>query len=149
MAQSLSRIYLHIIFSTKERYPHLVERQLRREAHAYLGGIAKSLGCQPVIVGGVADHVHLLLCFSRTMEVANLVRDLKRRSSVWLHGRGLDKFTWQNGYGVFSVSQSNVEEVESYIRNQEEHHKKISFQEEYRIFLKKHTVQFDERYVWN
>ncbi|MFC4992203.1 IS200/IS605 family transposase [Rubritalea tangerina] len=149
MSQSLSRIYLHIIFSTKERFPHLTEDVLREETHAYLGGVAKSMGCQPVIVGGVADHVHLLLCFSRTMEVASLVRDLKRRSSVWLHDKGIDKFAWQNGYGVFSVALSNVGEVETYIRNQEEHHRKVGFQEEYGAFLKKHAVQYDERYVWD
>lgn len=149
MAQSLSRIYLHIIFSTKDRYPYLTDLKLRSEVHSYLGGIAKSLGCQPVIVGGVEDHVHLLLCFSRNIEVANLVRDLKRRSSVWLHDRGLEKFVWQNGYGVFSVSQSNVDDVETYIRNQEEHHRKVGFKEEYRAFVKKHAVQFNEHYLWD
>ena len=148
MSQSLSRIYLHIIFSTKDRYPYLENREIRAELHAYLGGVAKSIDCQPVIVGGVADHVHVLVCFPRTKTVADVVKELKRASSVWLKGNLSNKFSWQAGYGVFSVSQSNVDQVKRYIRDQEAHHSLVSFQDEYRQFLEKHSVVYDENYIW-
>ena len=151
MPQSLSRIYLHIIFSTKNRQPWLKGAELRNSLHAYMGATLKQLECVPVEIGGVEDHVHLLCLFPRTRSLADVVKEAKRVSTNWLQKQHVDlrAFHWQGGYGVFSVSQSSVDEVVQYVRNQEEHHRKVSFQEEYRAFLRKHAVEFDERYVWD
>lgn len=151
MPQSLSAVYLHLIFSTKTREPWLMDPALREEAHAFLGGVSKQLDCAPVIVGGVADHVHLLARFGRGITQSDWVKELKRVSSRWIKewdGR-LAGFAWQAGYGVFSVSPSALEEVEKYIRDQEEHHRKVTFQDEFRKFLQKHRVEWDEKYVWD
>ena len=151
MAQSLAKILLHLVFSTKERRPFLKDPALREELHRYLGGILTNLECQPIIVGGVEDHVHLLFAHSRTATVADVVKELKRGSTVWLKTKAhaLEDFAWQNGYGVFSVGQSQVEDVRAYIAGQEEHHRKISFQEEFRRLLQRYEIAFDERYVWD
>ena len=151
MAQSLAKILLHLVFSTQERRPFLREAALREELHRYLGGILKNLDCQPLIVGGIEDHVHLLFAQSRTATVAEVVKELKRSSSVWLKTKspGLSDFAWQSGYGVFSIGQSQVEDVRAYIRGQEEHHRKVSFQEEFRRLLQHYEIAFDERYVWD
>ena len=151
MAQSLAKILLHLVFSTKERRPFLKNQPLRDELHRYLGGILTNLECQPLIIGGVEDHVHLLFAHSRTATVADVVKELKRGSTVWLKTKspGLSGFAWQNGYGVFSIGQSQVENVRTYIAGQEEHHRKISFQEEFRRLLQRYEIAFDERYVWD
>ncbi|NNC89756.1 MAG: transposase [Akkermansiaceae bacterium] len=151
MPQSLARVYLHVVFSTKDRYPFLEPPALRHELHAYLGGVLKNLDCVPVEIGGVADHVHLLLLHPRTKSIAEVVKEAKRISTGWLQEQsGMPvHFHWQAGYGVFSVSQSKVEEVVEYIRGQEEHHRRVTFQDEYREFLRKHAVEFDEKYVWD
>jgi len=132
MPQSLSRIYIHTVFSTKNREPFLPDPSLREELHAYMGGIAKQLDCYPVRVGGTSDHVHLLTVLSRTATVASLVKEVKRVSSSWLHEKGISGFKWQAGYASFSVSESQMEAVEKYVSNQLEHHRKISFQDELR-----------------
>jgi REP element-mobilizing transposase RayT len=151
MPQSLSRIYLHFIFSTKDRQPWLKGGELRRSLHAYMGATLKQLDCVPVEIGGVEDHVHLLCLFPRTRSVADVVKETKRVATNWLQEQedGLRGFHWQKGYGVFSVSQSSVNGVVDYIRRQEEHHREVTFQDEYRVFLRKHAVEFDERYVWD
>ena len=151
MAQSLSKMLLHLVFSTKERRSFLKDPAQRQELHRYLGGILANLECQPIIVGGVEDHVHLLFAHSRTATVAEVVKELKRGSSVWLKTKApaLSEFAWQNGYGVFSIGQSQVEDVRAYIAGQEEHHRKISFQEEFRRLLQRYEIAFDERYVWD
>lgn len=151
MAQSLAKILLHVVFSTKERGPFLKDLALREELHRYLGGILTNLECQPLIIGGVEDHVHLLFAHSRTATVAEVVKELKRGSTVWLKTKApvLPEFAWQNGYGVFSIGQSQVEDVRAYIAGQEEHHRKISFQEEFRRLLQRYEIAFDERYVWD
>jgi REP element-mobilizing transposase RayT len=151
MAQSLSSVFLHIVFSTKERFPFLSDQDVRRQVHAFLGGIAKKLNCPPLLIGGVSDHVHILIQMGRSVSQADLVKELKRGSNLWIKERFPDipKFAWQAGYGAFSVSASNVETVRTYIANQLEHHAKISFQDEFRAFLEKHGVAFDERYVWD
>ena len=151
MAQSLAKILLHLVFSTKERRPFLKDPALREELHRYLGGILTNLECQPLIIGGVEDHVHLLFAHSRTATVADVVKELKRSSTVWLKTKspGLSEFAWQSGYGVFSIGQSQVEDVRAYIAGQEEHHRKISFQEEFRRLLQRYEIAFDERYVWD
>ena len=151
MAQSLAKILVHIVFSTKERRPFLCESLLRDQLHHYLGGILKRLQCQPIIVGGVADHVHLLAALSRTIQPAEMVRELKRSSSLWVKEQApvLRDFGWQNGYGVFSIGFSQLEEVRQYIARQEEHHRKLSFQDEFRLFLQRYEIPYDERYLWD
>lgn len=150
MPQSLSSVYLHIIFSTKDRFPFLSKEEVRRETHAMLGGIANRLHCPPVLVGGVADHVHILLQLDRRISQADLVKELKRASNLWMQERfpEIQNFAWQAGYGAFSVSASQVESVRQYIEGQEEHHRHLSFQDEFRTILEKHGVAFDARYVW-
>ena len=151
MPQSLSAVYLHLVFSTKDRHPFLRDPSLRAETHAYLGGISKQLDCTPIIIGGVDDHVHILARHARTIAQADWVKELKRVSSLWIKQRdpSLRDFAWQSGYGIFSVSASNLETVERYIANQEEHHRKTTFQDEYRAFLKRHAIPWDEKYVWD
>jgi REP element-mobilizing transposase RayT len=151
MPQSLAKILVHTVFSTKDRRPFLREKFLREELHRYLGGILTNLDCQPIIIGGVEDHVHILSTLSRTCEAAEMVKEVKRGSSLWLKTKSPDlhDFAWQNGYGIFSIGFSQVETVRNYIAGQEEHHRKVSFQDEFREFLKRYEVQFDERYVWD
>src|SRR5450756_967624 len=151
MPQSLSSVYIYLVFSTKERRPLLRDKPTRDALHAYLGGVSKTLECPSLIVGGVEDHVHLLCRFGRTLTQAEWVKELKRVSHGWLkeHGRDYADFEWQGGYAAFSVSQSNLEQVKQYIANQEEHHRKTTFQDELRILLRKHEIEFDERYVWD
>jgi REP element-mobilizing transposase RayT len=151
MPQSLAKIIAHTVFSTKDRRPFLRDKPLREELHRYLGCVLTNLDCQPVIIGGVEDHVHILSTLARTCAAAEMVKEVKRGSSLWLKSKspGLHDFAWQNGYGVFSIGFSQVEMVRNYIAGQEEHHRKISFQDEFREFLKCYDVEFDERYVWD
>ena len=151
MPQSLAKILVHTVFSTKDRRPFLRDRALREELHRYLGGILAKLECQPIIVGGIEDHVHLLSALSRTCEAAETVKEVKRGSSLWLKTKSPDlhDFAWQNGYGIFSIGFSQIESVRSYIARQEEHHRKVSFQDEFRLLLKRYEIEFDERYVWD
>lgn len=151
MAQSLDKVLIHIVFSTKYRYPFLAEKSIRDQMHAYIGGTCNELGCPVLTVGGVADHVHILCRLTRNHAIATIVRDIKRSSSKWIKTKGslLTKFAWQNGYGVFSVGQSEVERVKTYIAGQEEHHRKKRFADEYRLFLQRYGVAYDERYVWD
>jgi len=149
MPQSLSKIYIHTVFSTKTREPFLSNDTLREELHAYMGGIAKQLDCYSIRIGGTADHVHLLTVLARTKTVADFVKEVKRVSSIWLHEKGISGFKWQAGYASFSVSQSNLERVEKYVSSQEEHHQKVLFQDELRQFFAKHHLEFDERFVWD
>ncbi len=151
MAQSLAKILVHTVFSTKDRQPLLRTRELREELHRYLGGILLRLDCQPIIVGGMEDHVHILGSLSLTCEPSAMVKELKRGSSLWLKTKGpdLQDFAWQNGYGIFSIGYSQIESARSYIATQEEHHKHVSFQDEFRQLLYRYEIQFDERYVWD
>ncbi len=150
MPQSLSVVYLHLVFSTKDRRPLLRDQSIRSELHAYLGGISDRLGCAPILIGGVEDHVHLLCRFSRTISQAEWVKELKRVSNAWLKEEkpGFGDFEWQGGYAVFSVSQSNLAKVQAYIADQEAHHHKLSFQDELRSLLRKHRMEWDEKYAW-
>ena len=150
MSQSLSKILVHTIFSTKDRRPVLRDKPLRDELHSYVGGILVKQNCQPIIVGGVEDHVHILSVLSRICEAAEMVKEVKRGSSLWLKTKApqLQDFAWQNGYGMFSIGFSQVDTVRQYIAGQEDHHRQVSFQDEYREFLKRYAVEFDERYVW-
>jgi putative transposase len=151
MSQSLSNVTVHIVFSTKERQLFLKDRIIREEMHKQLGGISKTLGCQPIIVGGVEDHVHILARQARTISLADWIKELKRVTSVWIKERDnrLADFAWQGGYGAFSVSQSDVERVIDYIRCQEEHHRRFDFKTEFRTLLERYEIEFDERYVWD
>jgi putative transposase len=151
MSQSLSKILLHVVFSTKERRPFLRDRALRDEMHRYLGGILNGLDCLPIIVGGVEDHVHVLCVLSRTCSPAEMVKEVKRGSSLWIKTRSPEcaDFAWQQGYGVFSIGFSQIEEVRRYIAGQEEHHAKTSFQEEFRRLLQRYEIGFNEAYVWD
>jgi len=151
MPQSLSDVTLHIIFSTKDRYPFL-DSEIRDRMHRYLATICRDLKSVCYKVGGVSDHVHVVTSLPRTLSQSSLVENVKKKSSKWI--KEIDetkygKFAWQAGYGSFSISKSNLDEVINYVANQEEHHRKRTFQDEYRAFLTKHEVEFDERYVWN
>ena len=119
--------------------------------HAWLGGATRELGCPSMLVGGVEDHVHLLARHGRTISQADWVKELKRTSSIWIKERAPAEadFAWQSGYGVFSVSASKLDAVRDYISGQAEHHRKRSFQDEFRALLKKHGETWDERYVWD
>jgi REP element-mobilizing transposase RayT len=151
MPQSLAQIYLHVVFSTKQRRAYLQSAELCDELHKYLGGVCRNLDAPSLIVGGAVDHVHVLRRFSRTITLADFVRELKRDSSKWLKTKSheLADFHWQDGYGAFSISPSHVEALRRYIANQRAHHEKESFQDEFRRLLKKYGVEYDERYVWD
>ena len=151
MSQSLSAVYVHLTFSTKHRHPFLRDRNTREALHAYLGGVSKQLDCPPILVGGVEDHVHVLARLARTISQAHWIKELKRVSNPWLKEQGPEyqQFEWQGGYGIFSVSASNVEQVTAYIASQEEHHRAMTFQDELRVLFRKHNIEWDERYVWD
>jgi putative transposase len=150
MAQSLAKIYVHLIFSTKNR-ERTIPDHLRPTLHSYMGGILKEQGCIPVEINSEPDHAHVLFTLSRTAALSEVVGNLKKGVTNWLHEQSpeLRGFYWQNGYGAFSVSQSALGDVREYIRHQREHHKKVTFQDELRAFLKRYEIDFDERYVWD
>jgi REP element-mobilizing transposase RayT len=150
MAQSLAMVYVHAVFSTKNREPLLLD-EWRDEAFRVLGGTANNLGCQSLVVGGMPDHVHMLFQLGRTIALADAVGKIKSTSSLWVNQSGIitAKFSWQAGYAAFSVSQSNVEAVRAYIQNQAKRHAKQSFQDELRAWLRKYQIEWDERYVWD
>ena len=151
MPQSLSRLWTHLIFSTKNRFPFLREPQIRNDMHAYLAKVLRSNDCETLIVGGATDHIHALFDLFRTHCIATVVEEIKRTSSSWIKdiSPSCRKFHWQNGYGAFSVSQSELDRVYRYIERQEEHHRRITFQDEFRSFLKNYRIDYDERYVWD
>jgi REP element-mobilizing transposase RayT len=150
VSQSLSAVYIHLVFSTKERRPFLRDGMIRGSLHLYLAGISKRLRCAPVITGRVEDHVHLLARLGRTITQAEWVKELKRVSNLWLKEKhSIRDFEWQGGYADFSVSASNLERVKRYIANQDRHHHKMSFQDELRALLRHHQVEWDERYIWD
>jgi REP element-mobilizing transposase RayT len=150
MPQSLSYLLIHVIFSTKDRVP-LIAEAIRPRLHAYLATVARNSDCECFCVGGVADHVHLAIRLPRTLAVADLLEELKTSSSKWLKTQSplLQTFSWQRGYAAFSVGPSDLEPLRRYIQRQEEHHRKQTFQEEYRAFLNRYGIEFDERYVWD
>jgi len=151
MPQSLARVIIHVVFSTKNRVPFLKDPDLRARLHAYMAGILQSIGCEPILINGVEDHVHILSNLSRTVTIAALVEAAKTNPSKWMKDQGsaYRDFFWQGGYGSFSVSQSNVGQVRKYVATQEEHHRKISYQDEFRALCRKHGIEIDERYVWD
>ena len=150
MGQSLVQNYLHIIFSTKNRHP-FIQPTIEKELHNYIGGICNNLECQTIIVGGYTDHIHILCKLSKKVALIKLIEEVKSHSSKWIKTKGKEyqDFYWQDGYGAFSVNPSEVDIVIAYITNQHEHHSKKTFQDEYRAFLKKYKVEYEEQYVWN
>lgn len=150
MPQSLAQILVHLVFSTKDRTP-VLEDGIRDELHAYIGGIVQNLHGTLLTAGSVADHIHLLIAHPRTCAPSDLVKEIKTGSSKWPKTRGTRyaDFHWQAGYGFFSISPAHRPALEQYIANQEEHHRKVTFQEEYRRLLNKYGIEFDESYVWD
>ena len=150
MPQSLSRILIHLVFSTKNR-ERILTPAIQTELHPYLAGTLDNIECPSLQVGGVEDHVHLFFGLSRTRTIADVVETVKTSSSKWIKTKGaaFADFHWQSGYGAFSVSQSDADAVVSYIRNQAQHHQKMTFQDEYRRLLERYQVAFDEKYVWD
>jgi REP element-mobilizing transposase RayT len=150
MAQSLSNILLHIVFSTKHRRPW-IDTSIEQELFKYLATACNTLGCPSHGIGGADDHIHIACSLSRTITVSKLVQELKQDSSKWIKTKGerLADFSWQNGYGAFSIGQSQLDDLHGYIATQREHHRRISFQEEYRRICERYGVAIDERYVWD
>ncbi len=149
MAHTFTSILVHAVFSTSGRAPLLAD-EIRPDLHAYLGGILRQLHTVPVVIGGTTDHVHLLARLPADLAVADCLRVLKTNSSRWVKERWSQRrsFAWQGGYGAFSVSESRRATVIRYIQDQEQHHRRISFQEEFLKLLRNHGVEFDERYIW-
>ncbi len=148
MAQTLTRLLIHGVFSTKHREPR-IDEGWRHDLHSVIGGILRNRHCDLIAAGGVEDHMHLLVRIPATLTVADMMRDVKAHSSAWRHGVGDSRFAWQSGYGAFSVGPTMVETVVAYIANQREHHRKMSFQEEFLSFLKTYEMEYDERYLWD
>jgi REP element-mobilizing transposase RayT len=139
MPQSPANILIHVIWSTKERRP-LITNDVRPQLHGYMAGM---------IINSVSDHVHILCQLSKNIAACKLVEEAKKSSSKWMKEQGVGDFAWQNGYGMFSVSQSNADAVREYIEQQAEHHKKRDFMTEFREFCRRYNVAIDERYVWD
>lgn len=150
MSQSLARLLTHLVFSTKHREA-LIHDGIRDELHRYSAAVLADIDSPAILINSVEDHVHVLFCLSKNCAVKDAVEKVKAGTSKWIKRRdaGLANFYWQAGYGAFSVSQSNVPAVTRYIANQREHHAKTSFQDELRALLRRHKVEFDERYVWD
>ncbi|MGZ5432902.1 MAG: IS200/IS605 family transposase [Thermoanaerobaculia bacterium] len=148
MPSTHTSLHYHLVFSTRERVPS-IRPDIRERVHSYLGGVIRGMGGTPLEVGGIADHVHLVIGLKPTHVLADVMRVLKGDSSKWVHMElGVRDFAWQDGYGAFTVSKSAVDAVREYVRNQEEHHRKRTFQEEYLEFLEKMAIEYDERYLW-
>jgi REP element-mobilizing transposase RayT len=150
MPQSLSNVVIHVIFSTKDRVP-VLDHGLRPKLHAYLATVTRNAGCECYRAGGVADHVHLAIRLSRTITIADLIETLKTSSSAWLKKQTAEKpwFSWQRGYACFSVSPTDVDKLCAYVDSQEQHHRTQSFQDEFRRFLDRYRVNYDEAFVWD
>ena len=150
MPQSLAQLLVHLIFSTKNREP-LLSDNIRPELHSYMATILKGMDSSAILINSVEDHAHVLFHLSKNHALCDVIESLKKDSSKWIKtkGRPYRNFHWQSGYGAFSVSQSNVAQVVRYIEKQKEHHRRRTFQEEFRAFLKRYQVPYDERYVWD
>jgi len=152
MSQSIAKVAIHIVFSTKDRKPWLQSRKLRDNLFAYMATIFRDNVDSPaILIGGVDDHIHALCLLSRKFAIMKVIQEAKTETSKWIkkQSRETCDFAWQGGYGAFSVSESNIQRVKEYILNQEEHHKKMTFKDEFRELCKRHGIEIDERYVWN
>lgn len=150
MPQSLANILLHIVFSTKNRRP-FIDTEIEPELFKYLATISRTLDCPTHTIGGADDHIHIACSLSRTITMSKLIQELKQDSSKWIktkHDRYAD-FAWQNGYGVFSIGQSQLDDLRAYIANQREHHRVLTFQDEFRQICQRYNVNLDERYAWD
>jgi len=149
MANTYTSLYYHIVFSTKNRVGW-IESEIEQRVWAYIGGIARRNKMTALQVGGIVDHIHTLVMAPATVSPSKIEQLLKGDSSLWIHTEfsSLRDFSWQDGYGAFTVSKSSIHDVISYIQNQHQHHSKKTFQEEYLEFLNKHGIEYDERYVW-
>lgn len=150
MPQSLAQILVHLVFSTKHRQPLLADAE-RHELHAYIGGVIANHGGTLLKAGSVADHIHLLMAHPRTIAPADLVKEIKIGSAKWLKQRDprYAQFHWQAGYGIFSISPAHRPALDRYIASQADHHRKVTFQEEYRRLLRRYGIEYAERYVWD
>ena len=150
MPQSFAQIIVHLVFSTKERRC-VISEEIAPKLHAYLAGILKEQGCQAIAIGGMEDHVHILCGLSKKTAPVRIVEEIKKSSSKWMKTQGdaFESFQWQRGYGMFSVSPTHLASAEQYVRNQEEHHRTKTFQEELREFLRRYRIDYDEQYVWD
>ena len=150
MGQSLSKVYVHIIFSTKDRL-NLIDENIEQRLFQYLGGICKGLECNPIQIGGFKNHVHILCLLSKNISQAKLLEEIKKQSSKWIKtiDSKYSKFYWQDGYGIYSVKSNDAESIIHYIKSQKEHHKKFTFKEELITFLKKNEIEFDEKYLFS
>jgi putative transposase len=150
MAQSLSNVLLHIVFSMKNRR-EWIDIEIEDSLRKYIAGICRELNCRSHQIGASDDHIHIACSLARTITISNLVEEIKTGSSKWMKTNGdrYAEFGWQNGYGAFSIGQSQLEDLRRYIHNQREHHRKVSYQREFRELLKRYGVDFDERYVWD
>lgn len=149
MAQTLTRLLIHAIFSTKNR-ANMIKPQFEPELYAYIGGVCRNAGSPLLAAGGTSNHVHLLISLAKTGSVADLMMDVKKDSSKWIKTKAtyFAGFQWQEGYGAFTIGESQVDDLKAYIARQKEHHRTISFEEEYLAFLEKYNVTYDERYLW-
>ena len=147
MPQSLVKILVHVVWSTKDRV-RIIPADLEPQLFGYISGIIKNNNGRMIIAGCDADHVHILISIGRS-DISKLVGDIKRETSKWMKEQGVAKFYWQRGYGAFSIGQSQVGNVSAYIRSQKEHHKKQTFQDEFRALCQKYEVEVDERYCWD
>lgn len=150
MAQTLVKLYVHIIFSTKNRADS-IKPEIEEELFAYIGGISNNNKSKLVAANGTTNHLHLLLSMSKNIDLSKLVGDIKRDSSKWIKTKGVkfQNFRWQDGYGGFSVGYTQINDVKKYIANQKQHHAKVSFEDELRYFLDKYDVDYDEQYAWD
>ena len=150
MPQSLAKIIVHIVFSTKNHTPFL-SNEIRGELFAYIAGILNKLGSNAILINGVEDHIHILCLLSKNHAPCRVIEEVKKNSSKWIKTKSaaFKAFQWQNGYGIFSVSQSSLARVRNYIAEQENHHRRIPFKEELRKLLNRYEVKYDEQYVWD
>lgn len=150
MPQSLFKVLVHLIFSTKNRVD-LITPEIEAVLFPYIHGIVENNDSKLIIAGGTSNHIHLLVSLGKKTNVPDLIGDIKRSSSMWIKTKfaNANNFYWQKGYGVFSIGQSQVETVRGYIENQKEHHQKRDFKSEYRSLLKKYEIEYEERYVWD
>ena len=150
MPQSFCQIYVHIIFSTKDRWKWL-SADIRPRVYAYLATLARNMGCPYIVVGGTDNHIHIVLDTGKANKPVDILARVKKESSKFVKTLGLKyrHFYWQNGYGMFSVSPASVQDVVCYIENQEQHHRTVSFKDEFRSFLDEYGLKYDERYLWD
>lgn len=146
MSQSLTKIYIHLVFSTKDRYPFIL-KEWKEPLHHYIGGILHELDSTSICIGGTFEHIHILFTQSKTKSLTDIIRTVKSNSSKWMQNQGCNKFGWQNGYAAFSVSASRTDAVRTYIENQEEHHRKVTFADEVKSLCKAYKIDsYDEKY---